>query len=55
VTIQDFPYEMTRAGVVLRPDADAPYEVEGVLNPAAAWSPDGRLVLFSEERLPPRT
>ena len=46
MTSQDFPYEMTRAGVVLRPDADAPYEVEGVLNPAAAWSPDGHLVLF---------
>ena len=46
MTSQDFPYELTRAGVVMRPDADEPYEVEGVLNPAAAWSPDGRLVLF---------
>ena len=45
-TIDDFPYEMTRAGVVMRPEPGNPYEVEGVLNPAAAWSPDGRLVLF---------
>ena len=31
MTSQDFPYELTRAGVVMRPDADEPYEVEGVL------------------------
>jgi len=29
VTIQDFPYKLTRAGVVMGPDADEPYEVEG--------------------------
>ncbi len=46
MTSDPFPYEMTRVGVVMRPEADQPYEVEGVLNPAAAWSPDGRLVLF---------
>ncbi len=46
MTIQDFPYELTRAGVVMTPDADEPYEVEGVLNPAAGWTPNGRLVLF---------
>jgi hypothetical protein len=29
MTSQDFPYELTSAGVVMRPDADEPYEVEG--------------------------
>ncbi len=42
----DFPYRLTRAGVVMRPDTSDPREAEGVLNPAAAWAPDGRLVLF---------
>ena len=46
MTSNEFPYEMTRAGVLMRPNPDEPFEVEGVLNPAAAWSPDGRLVLF---------
>jgi len=31
----------------MRPDADAPYEVEGVPNPAAAGAPGGRLVIFA--------
>src|SRR5664280_348670 len=46
VTSEDFPYEMTRAGVVMRPDLNEPYEVEGVLNPSVVWSPDGHLVMF---------
>ena len=46
VVTDDFPYRLIRAGVVMRPDPADPHEAEGVLNPAAAWSPDGRLVLF---------
>ena len=42
----DFPYRLTRAGVVMRPDPNDAREAEGVLNPAAAWAPDGRLKLF---------
>lgn len=42
----DFPYRMVRAGVVMRPDASDPNQVEGVLNPAAGFAPDGRLLLF---------
>ncbi|WP_232549851.1 glycosidase [Propioniciclava soli] len=42
----DFPYTMTRRGVVMTPDRSDPHELEGVLNPAAARAPDGRLVLF---------
>lgn len=41
-----FPYRLTRVGVVMRPEPGNPDEAEGVLNPAAAWSPDGRLVMF---------
>lgn len=43
---EPFPYRLTRTGVVMRPDPADPREAEGVLNPAAAWAPDGRLVLF---------
>lgn len=42
----DFPYSMTRAGVVMRPDRNDPHQVEGVLNPAAAWTREGELLLF---------
>lgn len=41
-----FPYALERVGVLMRPDRDDPFEAEGVLNPAAAWSPDGRLVML---------
>lgn len=41
-----FPYRLSRAGVLMRPDRSDPHEAEGVLNPAAAWTPDGRLMLF---------
>ena len=43
---KDFPYTMSRCGVVMRPERSDPHEVEGVLNPAAGWAPDGRLMLF---------
>lgn len=42
----NFPYSMTRTGVVMRPEAGNPLEEEGVLNPAAALAPDGSLRLF---------
>lgn len=41
-----FPYTLTRQGVVMTPDRDDPHEVEGVLNPAVGRTADGRLVLF---------
>jgi beta-1,2-mannobiose phosphorylase / 1,2-beta-oligomannan phosphorylase len=42
----DIPYRLTRVGTVMSPEPDQPWEVEGVLNPAAAYSRDGRLLLF---------
>ena len=44
---KDFPYTMSRCGIVMRPERSDPHEVEGVLNPAAGWAPDGRLMLSS--------
>ena len=41
-----FPYRMTRVGVVMRPDPADPNQQEGVLNPAAGFAPDGRLMIF---------
>jgi predicted GH43/DUF377 family glycosyl hydrolase len=40
------PYRITRLGVIMSPNLDDPAEVEGVLNPATAWGPDGELYLF---------
>ena len=40
------PYRLIRAGVIMSADADEPFEVEGVLNPATAWGADGELYLF---------
>ena len=40
-----FPYRLERVGVVMRHNPADPNEVEGVLNPAAAWS-QGILYLF---------
>jgi predicted GH43/DUF377 family glycosyl hydrolase len=37
---------MRRLGIVMTPDRHNPYEVEGVLNPACARAPDGRLYLL---------
>jgi len=39
------PYTLTRLGVVMSPNGD-PAEAEGVLNPAAGRTPDGRLHLL---------
>jgi predicted GH43/DUF377 family glycosyl hydrolase len=39
------PYAINRVGVVMSPNGD-PYEAEGVLNPAAGRTPDGRLHLL---------
>jgi len=33
-------------GLIIEPDPNNPYEVEGILNPAAARDPDGELYLF---------
>lgn len=41
-----FPYTIERLGVLMRPDLTDPREAEGVLNPATAWGPDGRLYLY---------
>ncbi|MBK9943595.1 MAG: glycosidase [Kouleothrix sp.] len=40
------PFQMRRLGVVMRGDPSDPAEALGVLNPAAARAPDGRLYLF---------
>jgi predicted GH43/DUF377 family glycosyl hydrolase len=37
---------LCRLGVVMEPDPSNPHEAEGVLNPAAARGPDGRLYLL---------
>lgn len=40
------PYRLTRVGVVMSPDPGQPWEAEGVLNPAAGHTADGRLHLL---------
>jgi len=40
------PYTLTRLGVVMTPEEGNPLEVEGVLNPASGWGPDGELYLL---------
>jgi beta-1,2-mannobiose phosphorylase / 1,2-beta-oligomannan phosphorylase len=40
------PYRLTRLGMVMVPDPGDPLEAEGVLNPAAGHTPDGRLHLL---------
>lgn len=40
------PFQMRRLGVIMRGDPHNPDEALGVLNPAAARAPDGRLYLF---------
>lgn len=42
----EFPYRLTRIGVVMTPDPADPMEAEGVLNPAATRAPDGTPYLF---------
>ncbi len=39
-------FELRRLGLVMEPEKDNPWEVEGVLNPGAARGPDGELYLF---------
>lgn len=41
-----FPFTIERLGVLMRADPSDPREAEGVLNPATAWGPDGRLHLY---------
>jgi predicted GH43/DUF377 family glycosyl hydrolase len=40
------PFTMKPLDLVIEPEENNPYEVEGVLNPAAARGPDGELYLF---------
>jgi predicted GH43/DUF377 family glycosyl hydrolase len=42
----EVPYRLKRVGTLMAPKPDEAWEVEGVLNPAAAYSRDGRLHLF---------
>jgi len=42
----DFPFQLTRLGVIMAPEPGNPDEVEGVLNPATAWGSDGELYLY---------
>lgn len=48
VTIQDtgLPYALTRLGVIMSPEPGNELEVEGVLNPASGFGPDGELYLL---------
>jgi predicted GH43/DUF377 family glycosyl hydrolase len=39
-------FQLQRLGMLMEPQANNPWEVEGVLNPAAARGPDGKLYLF---------
>ncbi len=47
-TIQktQFPYSLTRAGVIMSPEPGNDLEAEGVLNPATGHAPDGTLYLL---------
>jgi predicted GH43/DUF377 family glycosyl hydrolase len=44
--MQTTPFQMHRLGVIMRGDADNPDEALGVLNPATARAPDGKLFMF---------
>ena len=39
-------FQLKRLGLIMEPEPGNPLEVEGVLNPAAVWGPDGQLYLF---------
>ena len=43
----EIPYQLQRLGVIMRGEMGNPHEVMGVLNPAAARGPDGKLYLFA--------
>jgi predicted GH43/DUF377 family glycosyl hydrolase len=45
MTVATIPYSLSRVGVVMSPNGDR-LEAEGVLNPAAGRTPDGRLHLL---------
>jgi len=42
----DFPYTLTRQGVIMSPEPGNDLEAEGVLNPATGHGPDGALYLL---------
>lgn len=42
----EFPYQLTRLGIVMSPEPGNPLEVEGVLNPGSGRTPDGTLYLL---------
>lgn len=44
--MSDFPYRLSRVGIVMTPDPDNPHEAEGVLNPGSGRGPDGELYLL---------
>src|ERR1019366_1602108 len=46
VTPSKGAFALRRLGTIMAPEPGNPYEVEGVLNPAAARGPDGHLYLF---------
>src|SRR5271154_4126602 len=39
-------FQLRRLGVIMEPEQGNPLEIEGVLNPAAARAPDGKVYLF---------
>jgi hypothetical protein len=39
-------FQLQRLGILMEPESGNPFEVEGVLNPAAVRGPDGQLYLF---------
>src|ERR1039458_8374781 len=39
-------FKLQRLGLIMEPQPGNPQEIEGVLNPAAARGPDGKLYLF---------
>lgn len=42
----DFPYTLTRVGLLMAPEPGNDLEIEGVLNPASGRGPDGELYLL---------
>lgn len=43
---EEFPYELTRVGIVMTPEEGNELESEGVLNPGSGRGPDGELYLL---------
>jgi predicted GH43/DUF377 family glycosyl hydrolase len=46
MTTPSIPYALTRLRTLMEPEPGNPTEVEGVLNPASGWGPDGVLYLL---------